>query len=606
MKTYKVFAPRSQQAAIAALGTPVMAYDAFIVMQLNAPGLRRISGHYPFEDMSAQYELPLHGGMVDPKKTRQARKAVLDDGKPHHCIVQFVGPVKAAWMSGLRRAGATVRYPTAGFGVIVHADGKALARIAGLPYVRWHGHLPHADRIARALTSAGPVTGQPRRRELPGSLLLEAFDGNDLPRLARAAEALGFAVVSRDKRARRLSLHFDGSVAQRRQRVAALATVHGVRLILPRVMPRTCNPVAARLVSQPFAVQPAPGLALSGQGEIVAVCDTGLDTGDAESVHPDFAGRVVAIRSYPISPAWRADVLNAGADDGASDTDSGHGTHVAGSVLGNGSASAAGPTRITGMAPKAQLVFQAVEQEVRWRAHVPRRIAAERFQLAGIPDDLEPLLDYAWRKGARIHSNSWGGGEPGEYDAQCGQLDQFVRRRKGMLVVVAAGNDGSDTGGVRGSGGDGRINPTSVASPATAKNCITVGASENRRPEFGGEVYGDWWPDDFPRAPFRNDPMADDPQQVVAFSSRGPTIDGRIKPELVAPGTFILSARSSQVGSNNFAWGAYGPAKRDYVHMGGTPAWPRRSSPAAPHSCASTCANTHASHSPAPRWSRRC
>jgi subtilisin family serine protease len=343
-----------------------------------------------------------------------------------------------------------------------------------------------------------------------------------------------------------------------------------VRYILPRVMPRTSNNVAAGLIGQTFAAGARPpALGLAGQGEVVAVCDTGLDTGDADNLHPDFAGRVLAIKSYPISPSWRSDVLNAGADDGAADTDSGHGTHVAGSVLGNGSASAAAERRIEGMAPKAQLVFQAVEQEVRWRAHVPRKIATERFQLAGIPDDLTPLLDWARRKGARIHSNSWGGGEPGEYDAQCGQIDRFVWQHDDFVVLVAAGNDGSDTGGA-GLPANGRINTMSISSPATAKNVITVGASENLRREFDDERYGDWWPHDFPRAPFRTAPMADDPRQIAAFSGRGPTLDGRIKPEVVAPGTFILSTRSSQIGSNNFGWGAWGPNKRDYFHMGGT------------------------------------
>lgn len=63
--------------------------------------------------------------------------------------------------------------------------------------------------------------------------------------------------------------------------------------------------------------------------------------------------------------------------------------------------------------------------------------------------------------------------------------------------------------------------------------------------------------------------MSDDPGQVVAFSSRGPTEDGRIKPDVVAPGTFILSTRSTMLARNNFAWGAYPPNKK-YFHMGGT------------------------------------
>jgi len=92
---------------------------------------------------------------------------------------------------------------------------------------------------------------------------------------------------------------------------------------------------------------------------------------------------------------------------------------------------------------------------------------------------------------------------------------------------------------------------------------------ENLRPEFNAQKYGVWWPEDYPAAPFKNDPMANNAEQISAFSSRGPTLDGRIKPDVVAPGTFILSTRSTQIARNNHAWAAYPPNKL-YFHMGGT------------------------------------
>jgi subtilisin family serine protease len=183
--------------------------------------------------------------------------------------------------------------------------------------------------------------------------------------------------------------------------------------------------------------------------------------------------------------------------------------------------------------------------------------------LAGIPVDLTQLFEDAYALGARVHSNSWGGGDPGAYDEQCLALDQFVWDHKDFCVVVAAGNDGSDADG------DGRINPMSVTAPGTAKNCITIGACENRRPAFNADTYGQWWPKDYPVAPFKADPMADNPNQVVAFSSRGPTRDGRTKPDVVAPGTFILSTRSTMIAPNNKAWAAF-PSSKLYFFMGGT------------------------------------
>ena len=132
-----------------------------------------------------------------------------------------------------------------------------------------------------------------------------------------------------------------------------------------------------------------------------------------------------------------------------------------------------------------------------------------------------------------------------------------------MCILFSAGNDGTD------GDGDGKINLGSVTSPGTAKNCITVGASENLRHAFDGERYGSWWPNDYPVAPFRNAPMADNPQQVVAFSSRGPTADGRVKPDVVAPGTWILSTKSTMLSSTATGWGPF-PASSKYFYMNST------------------------------------
>lgn len=558
MRTLKVFAQKSEFADLLLHTTLVARYPAFLVVQTTDAQAKTLGQRYPLEDISDQYALRIGtsgAAKVPAARSNYTGEANLQRG-PHHYLVQFIGPIKAAWLKHVSATGARVREPYGGFAHVVWARESMLPKLQALACVRWVGHLPHVSRVAPQPEKL------PRQRNREGDYSVEVFDAADIERIARAARRIGFTLLSADPGARLLVVRSAASAVLQRQQVKQLAAVHGVRMIRQRVMPRSSNNVATGLMGNAYSATRARGLKLDGAGETVAVCDTGLDTGDAQDIHPDFAGRLKAVRSYPIAPEWSTYVTNAGADDGAADLDSGHGTHVAGSVLGDGSES--GAARIRGHAHKAQLVFQAVEQEMRWRPGAPPDLRSSRYLLAGLPADMQALFQFAYGQGARIHSNSWGGGQAGAYDDRCRQFDDFVWRHKDFCFVIAAGNDGSDQNQ------DGRIDPGSVSSPGTAKNCITVGACENRRPEFNGQRYSDWWPQDYPVAPIKGDPMANDPEQVVAFSSRGPTADGRIKPDVVAPGTYILSTRSSRIAPNNSGWSAYTPNFARYMYDGGT------------------------------------
>ena len=111
-----------------------------------------------------------------------------------------------------------------------------------------------------------------------------------------------------------------------------------------------------------------------------------------------------------------------------------------------------------------------------------------------------------------------------------------------VLFVFSAGNDGNgdDTGG----GGK----PDTILSPATAKNVITVGALEQLR-NITNEVTNASTADQL-STPWQ--PETDTSNQVAGFSSRGNVgigtegTYGRFKPDVVAPGTFVISTRSQQ------------------------------------------------------------
>ncbi|MEK7790051.1 MAG: S8 family serine peptidase, partial [Deltaproteobacteria bacterium] len=66
--------------------------------------------------------------------------------------------------------------------------------------------------------------------------------------------------------------------------------------------------------------------------------------------------------------------------------------------------------------------------------------------------------------------------------------------------------------------------------------------------------------------PIASDMPSNNPNGLAAFSSRGPTPDGRLKPDVVAPGTNVLSARSHMPNSEKL-WGEY---NEHYLWSGGT------------------------------------
>jgi subtilisin family serine protease len=565
MSVLKIFADKSDIPAIQPRALIIDLYDAFVVVEADDRVAAELAHEFPVEDITQEYDLQIGKHTINTLRTKGVDKNVSEiDSKPHHYVVQFIAPVKRAWLNKLRQLGVKIREPYGAFGYVIRTEGEMLAKVAALPFVQWVGHLPHDARLAPELTEkTGNGENLPRRHEVPNNFSIELFDGADVQRISEEAGRLGFKILSKNARARALTVASTQSSQAIPEQLRQLSTVHGVRYIRQRVIPRTCNNVATGIMGNGNPASIPAKLGLAGNGEIIAVCDTGLDTGDRATIHPDFANRIAAIKSYPIATFWRDYVTNGGADDGAADVDSGHGTHVSGSVLGDGAASNGGPEVIHGHAHKAKLVFQAIEQEMKWKPTTDPRLAQNRYLLAGLPDNLGPLFQFAYDKGARIHSNSWGGGDAGAYDEQCRQFDEYVWKHRDFCFIVAAGNDGTDKDG------DGKINLMSVTSPGTAKNCITVGASENRRPEFNTQTYGGWWPEDYPATPIRSDPMADKPDEIAAFSSRGPTRDNRIKPDVVAPGTFILSTRSTRIAPNNFAWSPY-PTNHKYFYMGGT------------------------------------
>ena len=486
---------------------------------------------------AAQDESEALKANVAKKAAARARKSASTEERAAY-IVQFPAPVTEEWREWLESS-TQVRSYLPEFAYLVWATPAEMEVIAANPDVFWTGEWKKDYKTvragaARAAKGAAVATADEARWMQVGSLLSGDDGAADLRARLEALPADVRSAFPRMNGSSAVAFLTD-------EQIDEVASWPDVEWIEPQLKPRLFNDKAA--LPNMMNVAPAweavsdGGLGLTGTGQVVAVADTGCDMGSTSDIHPDFAGRVQAgygwsNGKYNRSASWM-------------DTD-GHGTHVCGSVLGSGAAST---NLYRGMAWEAQLVVQGCGAD-----------------LNGIPDDLSVLLKQAHQVAhAYIQSDSWGDTETasrGAYISISACVDEYMWKNPNFIMVIAAGNYGIDADR------DGVIDPGSVTAPGTAKNCLCVGAAENYRGDFS-KTWSSAFPARYRDDPIKSDPMSQTatPQGIAAFSGRGPTLDGRIKPDIVAPGTHVISVRSRA--TTNEAWGVVS-ANTNYLYMGGT------------------------------------
>jgi len=460
-------------------------------------------------------------------------------------IVQFKGPVEGARKEQVQALGGQVMDYLPDYAFLVWMDGTVQQRVAALDTVRWVGLYQPAYKLSPNLDRTKPL------------YRVVLFEGADLGVVEARLASLNTPTTEVAGEQFTLLLPEGG--------VEDVAAWPEVLWIENRPLYRVSNNIATGIMGANTAWTNG----YTGAGQMVTVADTGIDTGAdsaaAGDIHPDFDNRMAHISSWPVDDGCSGCcVTNLGADDGAGDVDSGHGTHVLGSVLGNGSASSG---TIKGTAYQAVPTFQAVEQYTTFTNYCKTNYDFyDGYWLFGFPPDLTDLFLEAYNWGSRIHSNSWGSAVSGEYTTDSQAVDRFMWDHPDMLLVFAAGNAGTDKYLTLG-----YVDEDSLDAPGTAKNALTVGASDNVRDTGGynpGGACSTWygcWPSDFPYSPTSSDRLSDNSGELAAFSGRGPANDGRRKPDVVAPGTNILSTRSSA--ASGTGWGIYNTY---YLYMGGT------------------------------------
>jgi serine protease AprX len=473
--------------------------------------------------------ITINGVSLDPLEQSDALKEAglesVDASQSNYVLIQTRAPLTAEEKGQLAKLGVLIHEYVPEDTYLCGYRASDLDEIRALPFVAWADVYLRGFKIPPSLRPAAPESAgsilpttlarSPSRKLRKVDVVFhDDVDPKSESVKTKVAAAAGVDASDLQTGSRKVRLTVQEGQLEH------LASLDEVRHIEPVPERQLFNNVARPILNADVVVN---GTSYQGDGETITVADTGFDLGSTANVHPAFSGRVSKLYALGRTNPDKADDPH------------GHGTHVAGSALGDGnSATMGGP--IQGAAPQARLVLQSTLDS--------------GGGLGGLPADLHDLFEPPYDDDdARVHTNSWGATTPGlPYDSSAKEIDDVVWNRQDLVICFAAGNDGIDRDK------SGVIDAGSVGSQSAAKNCITIGASESSRPNFE-PTYGEYWPTDFPANPINSDLQANNSAGLVAFSSRGPTKESRIKPDVVAPGTCILSTLSRAVATPSDIFG---------------------------------------------------
>jgi hypothetical protein len=464
-------------------------------------------------------------------------------GESAYYLVQFIAPPDPAWLAALEEAGGVYVEDLAQLAVLFSMTAEQAANAREQSFVRWVGlHHPiyaldyrlagrETPFSAADLSSAQlDVTKFQQEGKVP--LQLKVFSDLTTEDIAAKIEAAGASVET--------DTGYSLVIYADENQVLTLLRLAGVSALEPYIEAKIHNQRAGILIGAnqvrnlgkiDFLVN------LDGEDEIVGVLDTGLDNGAIPTAHPDFnVGHTNVSRVISIGNINAAGITKADHEP--------HGTHVVGSIAGNGSAAetAATPSLPRGIAPRARIIFHSVNLNPAPATPPPAAAKFDRY-LKGFKE--------AYAAGARVQNNSWGNQNGNRYSRNNSEIvDAFAFTHPDTLVLFSAGNDEDDLNG------NGVFDMNTLGEYAVAKNILCIGACENETDQDGiSKTYRAYWNQYLHKKfdAFANPPklfsLSDSADDIALFSNRGRVIEpgapgkGRVRPDLVAPGTNVMSTR---------------------------------------------------------------
>ena len=481
-------------------------YDAYRVARGPATSMGELalrSRHSEALDQASV--LDLVNGPVDIGTLASARPAWTLDSSGHAIgVVHFHAPIKAEWGPLLEARGVTVlRYlPQNAF--VARGSPATLDTLSSLPFVDWVGAFDPSWKLHADVPTSGSV-----------DVRIVVFPGN-------APEGIEVWLGHRGVLGGNDGIR--GSFGQgdfRWVRAEVPAALLPSLADLPAVeFIDVVEPVHPLNAQTDWVVQTNRTFAngtgdyrywqygLDARGQVIGMADTGLDYDGAPFRHS--ASTITLGDIYNTTNMGRRKIVryvNMGVLTGQltwpggggpwdpwsiKDCDHGHGTGVASTLAGNDNGLGASPNDGDALQGRIYLEDVGGFQDI---AVCPNE------NLIYLPEDYDELFGPPGLvyndpvAPVRVHSDSWGA-DTNVYDVQARMVDAFVWAHPDMTILFAAGNAGSGSG--------------TVGTPGTAKDIVTVGGAYNPDSVIAGA---------------QND--------LAALSSRGPTIDGRIKPTIL-------------------------------------------------------------------------
>ncbi len=414
----------------------------------------------------------------------------------HTYVVQFIGPIKGEWVGALSSHGIEVLDYLPAFSYIASIQPSQLEFVRSLSFVRWVGIYQPAYKLSPALLDW-------RQDSIAGVISL--FPGKSTARALDAIAVSGGTAYEEwgDLAGEWIVARFPAPLLVR------LARLPEVAWIEPFGPASLANDLATWVVQTNVQNnRRVHSLGIRGQNQLITMADTGLDychemfRQDAGQCGIPGAGHR-KVQSY-LQPT--------GACGNAVD-DHGHGTHVAGTLIGD--APESGGYGTYNLRDGHGFQGRIIVEDLQAPGSTTQNCVGSNFcDGTGfcIPANFYNLFLPSFNAGSRVHSNSWGHPNLGNtYCYGATQTDSFMWEHPDFLVLFAAGNEGS--------------NPGTLRCEANAKDIVTVGGTENGL--FANDMYCE--------------------SIFFSCSSRGPAGDGRRKPTVLAPAVNVFSAQRGTV-----------------------------------------------------------